>query len=727
MSFQPPGDDPRPGSSNITSASATSASPTTPPTQSQSPRLILDARPLPKGAACSACKERKIKCSAQKPRCTNCIRFGRTCEYPGKKAPRRSGVTRTVSGDAGFSPMELDAPRSSALFLAPEPVHHAAPSLPASTPGRSVCTTPHAHTHGHGSDPLTSTHYADCPIAQGMAKTAVQSQTGLTQVSSLPAPPGHEPVPPPPPPRAPRLPPPPPAASLSSFLPSLGGNLEDDQDLPAHWDQVDFSWLLNLPNEGTTDLADMDPETEEHCYRLYFSNQRSTGLEMNVRRFYERLKSQVPEEKPHVSLRNAMFLVACRASPYEYIRLREDAFLEAVLAAIDEGIQHARALPFALFDVMRATVLVTEWFWRQGRHSEAIIMASKGCRSAIASCYDQIVSATKLPETVFMNLRRRREPRDLIPNDWAGLAERIYGFWSVALLDISAAVATGIPGDLDLDAIRTPFPRPWDTYGAADPPADQFLWDLFDPTFVPPEHEADLARLAKATALLHYAVFKVHAHANNPNSWPNVKRTPFSQAVGVTQARQLIEAAIQRFVQHLPAECKTTTTNEEGQTAISSRAATLNILILAAKMFLYDSNSYDTPNPKALYYARQCVDIIRLLDQNQLPSLGVTIHIMWMLVGKILTREVKRLRRDGEDLAIPALESDIEVILAAMRKIGETSILVLLEAEKLELMRQGPPSDIDPTDFALRDAELMDVAEPHATPATSAGVSATPR
>lgn len=168
-------------------------------------------------------------------------------------------------------------------------------------------------------------------------------------------------------------------------------------------------------------------------------------------------------------------------------------------------------------------------------------------------------------------------------------------------------------------------------------------------------------------------------------------------------------------------------------------------------MFLYDSNSYDTPNPKALYYARQCVDIIRLLDQNvgghrgklpnhrqQLPSLGVTIHIMWMLVGKILTREVKRLRRDGEDLAIPALESDIEVILAAMRKIGETSILVwvisdemfsnprsLLEAEKLELMRQGPPSDIDPTDFALRDAELMDVAEP--APTAPASVTATPR
>lgn len=285
--------------------------------------------------------------------------------------------------------MELDAPRSSALFLAPEPVHHDAPSLPASTPGRSICTTPHGHGHTHPPDPLTATHYADCPIAQGMAKTAVQSQTGLTQVSSHPAPPGHEPIPPPPPPRAPRLPPPPAAASLSSFLPSLGGNLEDDQDLPAHWDMVDFSWLLNLPNEGTTDLADMDPETEEHCYRLYFSNQRSTGLEMNVRRFYERLKSQVQEERPHVSLRNAMvsgswlpsfvcamltfslkFLVACRASPYEYIRLREDAFLDAVLAAIDDGVQHARALPFALFDVMRATVLVTEWLWRQGRHSE---------------------------------------------------------------------------------------------------------------------------------------------------------------------------------------------------------------------------------------------------------------------------------------------------------------------------------------------------------------------
>ncbi|KAL1408639.1 hypothetical protein Q8F55_005452 [Vanrija albida] len=618
--------------------------------------------------------------------------------------------------------MEMDAPRPSALFIAPEPVHHETPAtaLPAPIPARSISTAA-SHNHEHPRDPLTSTHYADCPIGQSMAKTAVQSQAGLTQLSSHTAPPGHEPVPPPVR-AAPRLPPPPPAAALSSFLPSLGGNLEDDQDLPAHWNQVDFSWLLNLPTEGSTDVGDMDPETEEHCYRLYFSNQRATGLEMNVRRFYERLKSQVPQERPHSSLRNAMFLVACRASPYEYIRLQEDAFLQAALAGIDEGVQQVRSLPFALFDVMRASVLVTEWFWRQGRHSEAVIMASKGCRSAIASCYDQICSSKQLPETPFMNLRRRRQPRDLIPGDWAGLAERIYGFWSVALLDMSAAVATGIPGDLDLDTIRTPFPKPWDSYGAADPPPDQFLWDLFDPAFVPPEHEADMTRLTKATALLHYAVFKVHAHANDGCQWPDAPRTPFGQAVGVQQARKLIESAIQRFVAHLPAECKTTAVNGEGETVISSAAATLNILILTAKMFLYDSNSYDTPNPKALYYARQCVDIIRLLDPNQLGSLGVTIQILWMLVGKILTREVKRLRRDGEDLAIPALEKDIEVILAAMRKIGEVSILILLEAERLELMRHGPPSDVDPAELAQRDAEMTDVVEP--TP-VSTGV--TPR
>ncbi|KAI8867549.1 hypothetical protein GQ42DRAFT_126563, partial [Ramicandelaber brevisporus] len=44
--------------------------------------------PLKIAKSCDRCRRRKIKCSGDKPSCTNCIKFGALCAYS-PVAPRR--------------------------------------------------------------------------------------------------------------------------------------------------------------------------------------------------------------------------------------------------------------------------------------------------------------------------------------------------------------------------------------------------------------------------------------------------------------------------------------------------------------------------------------------------------------------------------------------------------------------------------------------------------------
>jgi hypothetical protein len=41
-----------------------------------------------------------------------------------------------------------------------------------------------------------------------------------------------------------------PHASILSFLPSAGAGSEEDQPIPPHWDDLDFSWMLQSEGRG---------------------------------------------------------------------------------------------------------------------------------------------------------------------------------------------------------------------------------------------------------------------------------------------------------------------------------------------------------------------------------------------------------------------------------------------------------------------------------------------
>nr|XP_031857862.1 uncharacterized protein CI109_006734 [Kwoniella shandongensis]KAA5524934.1 hypothetical protein CI109_006734 [Kwoniella shandongensis] len=468
---------------------------------------------------------------------------------------------------------------------------------------------------------------------------------------------------------------------VQSFQPSAGP--EAAQPLPAHLDELDFSWLLDLPN---VDAPAPEYDQEQYLW-LYFTHRPFSGLEMNIARFYERLASPDELERPHPALLNAIYMTVTRASPIPSVRARAETFYNKAEAAFSAAVRDNGTLRLRMLDLMRAAVLMAEWLFTELREGEAVLLTASVCRIAISCCFDQIPSSTLVEPAHNVRMLLRRKPLCPLPVDQVDLADRIYAFWSVAMLDMSASIATCVPPHIDPTRILTPLPKPWASYTDDSNLPDCYLADMFkfpDEQLAP---QTPYGYMIQTTVLLQLTSLKsVALFHKSPPGWI------FSAMNGVCSVpdREL-GAALDRFDKTLPVDFKSQKLSADGTLDIDSSAFTIRFFLAAARMYYADTNSYEEPNDAALYQARHIVDLIRLCSTTSMQSMSLLVYMMWILAADMLIREVKRLEVQGESLAAITLNRDIDFLIQTLTFVCQDSPLFAAELDGLYECRAWQP------------------------------------
>ncbi|ORY21520.1 hypothetical protein BCR39DRAFT_562620 [Naematelia encephala] len=175
-----------------------------------------------------------------------------------------------------------------------------------------------------------------------------------------------------------------------------------------------------------------------------------------------------------------------------------------------------------------------------------------------------------------------------------------------------------------------------------------------------------------------------------PQSQATEARTGMSSLE--TDKKRSIGEAIRRFVEGLPVYLKTIGAIVEGSELLTAGAASIHSIICCAEMFLRDNNTYRGTNDEALYHAGRLVGLIRMLGEGDVGDLGLFIHELWGFAMRVLIREVKRLTRVGDAIGAAVIDEQVDVIITALRRgVGRES-----QADYVDDWRHGPPSDVDP-------------------------------
>ncbi|KAL7421553.1 hypothetical protein Q5752_003322 [Cryptotrichosporon argae] len=672
-------------------------------------------RPLARGDACHGCKNRKIRCSAERPACANCIKRGRQCIYRPTNAPAPAQASGSSDGAPSRRPSEQSQPY--AAEAAP-----LASSSSLSLPGLPAHQHAHHYQHHHALPMLTpapgpiplslSPSYFDFDQAS-VALPAVDLAGALPDLGAGGLGPGPGGL-----------------SGLGSFLPTMGytpgGEALQDQTLPAEFDCLDLSWLDEADlaqglaraepesshnvlspeckhwrriERGDGTIKPITPEEQRHLLWLYFTNQRIFGLEMHVATFYANLASADPEAQPHPCLLNAMYLVACRASPSAALREREGQFFWAAYDAMTSAIAGAHHF----LDAVRAGTLLGVWLYSAGHYPMAVEVIGKAVSLAVACGLHDIPSSAYVAPRQRRRIMRRHPVCYLPPaQSQIELAERIYAFWAVYFVEVGACTTQEWPVRIEMERVRTPLPRPWSEYEHADPhlaSCDETLAQLMAAERPACEHTTDLARTVKAVALMHRATLTTLAASSYlAPVTPRRIHSPADSRVDADKAA--IRRALDVYTASLPEHLKTAA---RGQ--VSVQAATLLFIIGDIEVQLLDNDSYAAPND-AIEPVRRLLGVMRLLGDADTGDISVFVIMIWVHMARLLCREGRRLERIGDYFASATVDADVAYIVKALRAKGGRLRLANVQADHIERWLIEGASDDDDADLAERTGQL---------------------
>lgn len=107
-----------------------------------------------------------------------------------------------------------------------------------------------------------------------------------------------------------------------------------------------------------------------------------------------------------------------------------------------------------------------------------------------------------------------------------------------------------------------------------------------------------------------------------------------------------VEHALQVFIDHLPPEL---TVSILADKSISNACASMQYLVGAAQILLYDTNCASDDNARALKVIRRLVGVMHLLgDRSDWGDVGLFVVMIWDMMARLLIREALRLESIGD-------------------------------------------------------------------------------
>ncbi|WWD02347.1 hypothetical protein V865_000386 [Kwoniella europaea PYCC6329] len=555
-------------------------------------------RPLARGDACQSCKTRKIRCPAEKPSCANCLKKNRECIY---------NSTPTSASD-GSPPV----PISNVPPIPPIATHSSSSSLDLA-PQLDMNSTPDRRGSGMSSFD-TSQSSSSIPITYD---TSTWNQE----------------------------------FNMIGVLPSMMGPV---QSLPSSFDNVDITKLLgqsvldrSLGKAEETELSDVE---RDHLLLLYFTGQRIFGVDMHISTFYSRLQSPDPASRPHPCLLNAMYLMTCRGSPLESLRRQEYTFLRKVKDQLDQALSTTDHV----LDAVRAGTMIAVWYFGLDKHLKGLAMMGLTVRTAVACGLDRIRSSVDYGCDVIPEGGRKRDSPALSQLE---LADRIYAFWTLFLVDRCTSISFELPGGFDLQRIRTPLPRQWAEYETHDShltTCDQKLRDLLanpSPNICEVEHLPEIVYTLSAVELMYQV----------------------SLRPGRAEQDELARA-LAKFNQSIPPKLKQTERSADGRHTITSDTATIQFITLCTEMLLCSIDAVDQPDPRALDAARKVLGVLHLLRDANIGDINLFAILICCRVAQLLVWESKRLEENGDLFGAAPYAKDVQFITSFLQQLAHINL-----------------------------------------------------
>ncbi|KDQ07874.1 hypothetical protein BOTBODRAFT_38435 [Botryobasidium botryosum FD-172 SS1] len=214
-----------------------------------------------------------------------------------------------------------------------------------------------------------------------------------------------------------------------------------------------------------------------HLIDLFLRHRHQCGIDFHVPRFLSSL-SLPPDKGHHPALIDTMCLIACAFSRTQHLRKHEQRFLSQARTHLAESLAQADRL----LDFIRGSALLARYYAFRGRFVESV--------DAISTCakFTMACGLHKITSRVWNEHGAERARQNSLlppPTDSIEVADRMYTFWMVFLIERTGSASDKLVSTFVDDEIETLFPLPISYYEMPPEVISSFpkhtIRDVFNP------------------------------------------------------------------------------------------------------------------------------------------------------------------------------------------------------------------------------------------------------
>ncbi|KAG2023389.1 nuclear protein [Coprinopsis cinerea AmutBmut pab1-1] len=610
----------------------------------KAPSTSSNGRPaLRRNQACRTCRKRKLKCDAARPHCGTCVKqWQATISVP---AP--VGYAHPTEPQCSYDPIE-------GLTLAPD------------------------------TDPIEKIKQLEDQITQ--LKNRLYEQGGSNRSITPSSDSANMTLP-----RASLamnlIAPETPESRLRSETGSpdaTAGKQASSGDTDPFMDLLFSGWNPDLP----------EPSVLDHYIDVFFKCDPCGSRVLHKPSFLAAMKLTPKDpDFPHSAILHAICASASRWYPQNVITLpdstRRDQFAEFHASKTRQYIDKTMASGEDIFSVMQACILLSWYFYQEGRWVEVWIFAGFQTRVAVP---------LRLNYPGTFSTHGNNSPGAYLapPNDLRDLESRRRTWWMTILFDRIASVGGWIHA-VDERDLGTELPLRTEDFesGRQIPSNTQHLGQADVYTRHPPQYTDSFLLLIKAVMLFGKVTdFNVRGNLRAPTA-PSKNQNPFSLA-GFKELDQLV---CEDFIANLPQIFRTNngvTQSPDGGSTLDTDLYMVHIIPHAATITLH--NPYiDFADPSNISMTR-CVNsakqILNAFYTVSQASLDITrlhpfVTICWYLAAVVLVQLCKHYIETDEQEKEARIWGEINVLRFAMLEYGSRSPIGTRQERLLQgLMRE---------------------------------------
>ncbi|KAG8715639.1 hypothetical protein FRC09_016457 [Ceratobasidium sp. 395] len=579
---------------------------------------------LQRGSACLTCRRRKLKCDANKPACTSCVRTGRsqTCSYDDGLPKSRVQILTGKVRDLEEKILAMESARNGS----PANLPRQGQLTPTSTSADALPYPPMIPT-GDAVNPFDLMSPQGPPQDLDTWKTLAAGNSGLVDLAATLAIPTH-----------------------TSPLPySRQSTLDSVYKITPWWEQDEIPSGM-----------------QKHLLDIFLPRRWEVGTEIDDKRLWASL-SQPPANQPHPCFLNGMYLVACSFSGEKALEDLESVFL----AKARKGMEVSLVQGDRLIDFIRASSLVSFYYYSKGRLLEGHHLSSTTARFMIACGLHRMSSIRWRPQSEYGHidlvdggggvpglqnaLLRNTDGPSLIPRprDTIERNEYIHAFWQPILQSGYQTIISFYSG----------------SPGAADMSRDRHSQALRIKTM------CLLARAARLSSALESGKLELKPDLVivDERIYVIIARYPDP---ALRFKHEVCEQAIVECMRTLPSEVEKT--GPEWTIALLVLRlldAKARATLLAATVQLHASlsNSFVSSREKACVAARESIEVLRRLQYVQVPGgmclLFGLFQLDWAVVRNFYIAERMRLHAEGDPTGPETVSGHIRELTTEMTRV----------------------------------------------------------